>query len=323
MRQFNIEPAKLERLNLWTAIYGESGSGKTYSALRLATGMSWARRGPIVFIDTENRKALQNAWDPKTKRGFQFQHLAMDPPFSPDDYVAAIEAAKRLNPSVIIIDSLSHEWDGEGGVLDMHEQAIERAVAREESEEKRWAKAERVKGFLWSKPKAAHKRFREALLRVDCHLITCLRAKALIDWEGKQGKKGQLLGSTPITDKMLPFEMTLRILLPSGADGVPRWDSPDAEDRRVVRNPEQFRALFSEHQGRPLSEIIGWNLALWSLGSMSEEATGIAAEMEEATTLDQLKERAAKSATLNEDEQHIMRSLFVILKKRLPNEVTP
>ena len=112
MRQFKIEKAVREKIPLNIGLWSPSGGGKTYSALRLATGIQKVFPGDIVLIDTENGRGLHYADD------FKFHHVNFDPPFSPLDYIEVLEQVQAHNPSVVIVDSFSyeHEW-----ILEEHE----------------------------------------------------------------------------------------------------------------------------------------------------------------------------------------------------------
>ncbi len=107
---FDFRPAVRENVSLLIALAGASGSGKTYSALRLAKGL--APTGKIAFIDTEARRGLHYADQ------FEFMHADMRPPFRPENFLAGIRAAEKAGAEVVIIDSFSHEYDGEGGITD-------------------------------------------------------------------------------------------------------------------------------------------------------------------------------------------------------------
>src|SRR5688500_14035543 len=104
-------------------IAGPTGSGKTYSALRVATGL--ADGGTIAVIATERGRALDYADD------FRFKYTELDEPFTPRRYVEKLDQAEALNPSVIVVDSASHEHAGVGGVLDMHEATLQRLAGND------------------------------------------------------------------------------------------------------------------------------------------------------------------------------------------------
>ena len=117
-RSFDDKPAIREATPLLVGIMGPSGGGKTYSALRLATGIQRVSGGDIGFIDTEARRALHYA------EKFKFRHLDFRAPFGPLDYLAAVEHFVNKGVKTIIVDSMSHEHEGPGGVLEMHDQEM-------------------------------------------------------------------------------------------------------------------------------------------------------------------------------------------------------
>src|SRR6185369_224874 len=97
---------------------------KTFSALRLATGMSKIYGDGVFVIDTEARRSLHYA------DTFRFSHVDFKPPFGPLDYLAAIEHCISRGAKTIVVDSMSHEWEGEGGVLQMHDEETERLAEK-------------------------------------------------------------------------------------------------------------------------------------------------------------------------------------------------
>jgi len=161
---FIIKPAKPINNRLLIAIAGPAGSGKTTSALRLATGITQVSGGKICFIDTENKRALQYAG------AFEFNHLELDPPFSPSRYDEAIQFAEKQGykeGDVIIVDSTSHEHDGPGGVLEIHDEYMK-------------SKNNNPKFNMlgWNHAKKGRKRLIYCTLqRTPCHIILCFRAK--------------------------------------------------------------------------------------------------------------------------------------------------
>lgn len=116
-RKYLMKLQQTQRLyvKLRLGISGASGFGKTYSALQLAYGMTndWSK---IAVIDTENASAClySDLGD--------FNVLNLNSPYSPERYIKAINICEEANMEAIIIDSVSHEWQGEGGCLQIHEQ---------------------------------------------------------------------------------------------------------------------------------------------------------------------------------------------------------
>jgi hypothetical protein len=232
-------------------IAGPTGSGKTYSALRVATGL--AQGGTIAVIDTERGRALDYA------DGFAFKYAELDEPFTPQRYIEKLEQAEALNPAVIVVDSASHEHAGIGGVLDMHEAELQRMAGND------WKKREAMKFAAWVEPKEADKRYVSRLTRMRCHVIVCLRAEEKIDLV-KDPETGKLkvvpkktlaghVGWIPVSGKALPFELTLSLVVTPDAPGVPH----------AIKLPEPLKPFVP--LDAPLSEETGRLLAQWAAGS--------------------------------------------------------
>lgn len=222
------------------------------SAFRLATGICGKK--PFAVIDTENRRALHYA------DMFKFDHVEFAPPFSPSRYAEAIKAADAAGYPVIVVDSASHQWAGEGGVLDMQEAELERMAGND------YGKRERVKMASWIKPKMEHKHMVQTLLQVRAHLILCFRAEEKI--EMVKDEKGKLViekkktltgldGWVPVTEKNLPFELTVSFLLHAARPGV----------GIPIKLQAQHRALFPE--GSEIGEEAGRRIKLWADGGVA------------------------------------------------------
>src|SRR5271156_81150 len=120
LRTFEAKPAVREHVPLLVGLMGCSGSGKSYSALRLATGIQQVTGGDIYAIDTEARRLLHYADQ------FKFKHIQFDPPFGSLDYLAAIKHCVDQGANVIVIDSMTHEHSGPGGYLQTQEAEVDR-----------------------------------------------------------------------------------------------------------------------------------------------------------------------------------------------------
>ena len=190
MSLFEITPAKREASPVLASFIGQSGSGKTYSALLFMRGIV-GPQGKIVVIDTEGGRSKIYADDPDIGG---FLHLDFVEPFSSDRFREAIKAALAAGADGIIIDSASAEHEGPGGMLDY-------ADAQERSGAKGRAK--------WIRPKMAHGRFMGAVRAAPAHIILCVREKIIIDVDVKPAVKVYL----PACDRDLPFEMALTIRL--------------------------------------------------------------------------------------------------------------
>lgn len=254
IRSFEDKPAVRERVPLLVGLVGPSGGGKTYSALRLAKGFQRVTGGEVYFIDTEARRALHYA------DRFQFRHIAFGAPFGPLDYLAAIQHCVAKGAKTIIIDSMSHEHEGPGGVLEMHDKETDTLA-------KKWnAKPASVQMTAWAKPKGERRRMINSILQIPCNFIFCFRAKQKL--KIKKGDDPKQMGFMPIAGEEFVFEMTLNALLMPGANGVPSWRPEEDGERQMVKLPEQFREMFSTSSA--LSEDIGEMLAKWAEGTAIE-----------------------------------------------------
>ena len=232
----NFQPAKPIDRRLLIGIAGPSGSGKTVSALRLATGLVSGTNKKVAFIDTENKRALEYVKD------YVFDHCDFQPPFKPSRYAEFINEADALGYGAIIIDSMSHEHEGPGGVLDWHSQELDRMAGDD------YGKRERCSQAAWIKPKAQ----RNALIhfclqRTKAHIILCFRAKEKteqkkVDGKTKIGKSGLL----PIGGMDFFHEMSITMILPQGSAGHPDWESEASRINEVGGELKQF--IFSHPQ---------------------------------------------------------------------------
>lgn len=267
-RTFSTQPAKRASVPLLVGLFGPSGSGKTYSALRLASGMQSVTGGKIVYIDTEARRALHYA------DRFAFEHMQFDAPFGSLDYLDAIQqAAKIAEGGIVIVDSMSHEHESVGGMLDMHEQELDRLAGSD------WQKRERVKMLAWQKPKASRRKLISGILQLNCNFIFCFRAKETAKpiKNPDTGRQEVVpLGFMPIAGDEFVFEMTACALLLPASGGVPSWRSDNVGERQMIKLPEQFRGLFSGASGKPLDEDAGKALAQWARGAETQTASSSA-----------------------------------------------
>lgn len=250
-RTFEDKPAVRSRVPLLIGIMGPSGGGKTYSALRLATGIAKVAGGDIFMVDTESRRGLHYAAD------FRYRHVDFGAPFSPWDYLAVLKHCADKGAGTVIVDSMSHEHEGPGGVLEMHQAEVERLSGGDAT------KAEKIKLLAWSIPKQARRRLLNSVLQLDLNVIFCFRAKDKLRIE--RGQDPRSMGWMPIAGEEFLFEMMVNFLLPPAAGGVPQWRglTPDQEAFLKVP-PRQFQDLLREP--KPLDEAIGEAMATWAAG---------------------------------------------------------
>lgn len=252
-RTFSHRPAARERVPLLVGLVGPSGGGKTYSALRLATGIQRVSGGKIFVIDTEARRALHYADD------FAFEHIDFAAPFGSLDYLAAAQYAVEQGAGVIVIDSMSHEHEGPGGLLETHEAEAERLA-------KAWkTSVEKAKMSAWAKPKAARRRLINTMLQLPVNFVLCFRAKEKL--KIKKGQDPQPLGWMAIAGPEFVFEMNLSALLLPGAGGVPAWHSEEIGERETIKLPGWARGIVPTDA--PFDEETGERLAQWAAGTKS------------------------------------------------------
>lgn len=254
-REFIATDAKREKVPLLVGLMGPSGGGKTYTALRLATGIQSVSGGDIYFIDTESRRALHYA------DKFKFKHVPLDAPFGSLDYLAALQWAVKQGAGVIIVDSMSHEHEGPGGMIDLQDQILTRMAGQDAG------KRARMQMLAWAEPKAKRRALINGILQLNSNFIFCFRAKTTSkpgkDENGRNAVIPQ--GFMPIAGDEFVFEQTLNALLLPGAGGIPTWHSDQVGEKTMIKLPEQFDGL--RQRNAPLDEKVGERLAKWAAGT--------------------------------------------------------
>lgn len=190
-----IQVAQKKKVKLKVGMSGASGFGKTYSALLLAFGAMkelhpnlsddecWSK---IVVIDTENESAsLYADLGP-------YNVINLEPPYSPERYIEAIDAVLAAGMELVVIDSITHEWDGSGGCLD-----IQSSLGGRYQD--------------WVKVTPRHQAFINKILQSPIHVITTVRRKQ--DYEMTKDSMGKLqvqkAGTKEITRDGFEYELTL------------------------------------------------------------------------------------------------------------------
>lgn len=161
----NLKKASKKKVKARIGLSGASGFGKTYSALLLAYGFTndWTK---IAVIDTENQSA-----DLYSDLG-EYNTLTLLPDFTPERYIEAIQTCENAGMEVIIIDSISHEWSGKGGILEI---------------------ADNLGSSMqkWMKINPRHNAFVNTILQSNCHTITTVRRKQDYVFEQDEQTKKQ------------------------------------------------------------------------------------------------------------------------------------
>lgn len=214
MGVLNIREAERAGSRLVIGISGVSGSGKTFSALQLAWGLAGGDAKKVGLLDTENKRGSLYADSLRDKNGKVHKFLIGDlyAPFSPQRYIDAILEFQAAGVEVLVIDSVSHEWAGLGGVLHLVNQ-----------------QAKSITGWKMYKPE--HQRFMNTMLQCDMHIIVCIRAANKTDWSDPKNPKS--LGFMPIQQEEFMFEMTASMMM---------WDG--GKSRQVLKCPAELASIF-------------------------------------------------------------------------------
>lgn len=184
-----FKPATRKKVKLKLALTGPSGSGKTYGSLLIASGMG----GKIAVIDTERGSA--SLYSDLVK----FDVLELTPPFSPAKYIEAILAAEKAGYDVLVIDSLSHAWVGEGGIIERVENSA--AASKTGNSFQAWGKV--------GTPE--YNKLINAVVGANMHVIATMRSKTAYEVvENEKGKKcPKKIGLAPVQRDGTEFEFTI------------------------------------------------------------------------------------------------------------------
>ncbi len=180
-----LQLARRKQAKIKMALQGPSGSGKTYGALLIGQGLcgNW---GKIAVIDTENYSASLYAH----LGNYTVVNIAA--PYSPEKYIEAIKLCEQAGMEVIIIDSISHEWEGAGGILDVHSNLPGNSFVN------------------WGKLTPRHNAFIQAILQSPCHIIGTIRSKQEYVLSERNGKQvPEKVGMKGVTRDGMDYEFTI------------------------------------------------------------------------------------------------------------------
>lgn len=245
-----LKKAERKKAKIRLGLSGPSGFGKTYSGLLIAKGLvgDWSK---IALIDTEN-----GSGELYSDLG-DYNVVTLEAPYTPERYIQAIKICEQSGMECIIIDSITHEWDGEGGCLDIQTQLGGRYQD-------------------WAKVTPRHNAFIQAILTSSSHIITTVRRKQDYEMTDVNGKKSvQKVGTKEVTREGFEYELTMNLefvndkhLVRASKDrtslfmGQPEF-IPTEETGKLIKNwcesgtdlPEpskdQFDALLSYLKGTP------------------------------------------------------------------------
>lgn len=233
------------------------------SGMKLCQGIV-GRANRFAVIDAENKRASHYAPlvgdEPDFVTAFRFDVLDFEAPFTSERYEEMVKAAVKAGYKAIMLDSASHEHDGEGGYLDRQAQDLQERVDRYMKKfpnSKEWEVAEKLTPSSWTAPKKARSRMMQTLLACSTSIpiIFCFRAEEKVF----STKDGKLVANnppiwSPICGKKMPFEMTAFFMVHASAPGVPV----------PIKVQAQHKALFP--LDRPIGEESGAKIAEWAAG---------------------------------------------------------
>lgn len=259
-----------------------SGGGKTYSSLLIAKGMANGDLSKVAIIDTEN-----GSGDLYANLG-DYNVFTLEAPYEPERYIKAIKECENAGMEVIIIDSITHEWDGKGGILDISNSMAGNSYTN------------------WAKLTPRHQSFIDAILQSKCHIITTVRRKQ--DYEMTTNSNGKLvpqkIGLKEVTREGFEYELTVNLELDT------KHNASCSKDRT---------GLFADKPEFIPSEETGKMLLDWcETGEvvLSPLEIGIV-EMEAVTDIEELKSVWTKYKILQTDV------LFIAAKDKRKEELTP
>ena len=267
--------AERKQAKLRLALSGPSGSGKTTGALLIAKGLG----GKIAVLDTERGSASLYA------DLVDFDVVELGPPYTPERYIEIIHEAEKAGYDTLILDSITHEWNGEGGVLQIVD-----TVAR--------TKLRGNSYMAWNEGTPRHQKFIDTMLASPLHIIATMRSKAVyVETEKANGKKGvEKQGSAPQQRDGLEYEFTA--VLDLNVDGNLATASKDRT--RLFRDP----FTITEETGHKLLE---WLNSGKSFAAQEREA------------IQEVREQA-KASNDNPASDAQRKKLFAIMGKKHGND---
>ncbi len=273
-----LKKATRKQVKLRVGLSAVSGGGKTMSALLLAYGMTndWSK---IAVIDTENGSASLYS------HLGEFNTIDLSAPFSPERYIECIKACEDAGMEVIIIDSITHEWDGKGGIIDISNSMTGNSFTN------------------WAKLTPRHDAFINSILQSKCHIISCVRRKQ--DYEMTKDKDGKIkvekAGLKEITREGFEYELTLNFNL---------------EINHHATASKDRTGLFMDKPEFIITSETGKTLINWCNNGVNELNVAIN-EMETVATIDDLKVIWSKYKHFQTENK------FIEVKEKRKNELTP
>ena len=216
-----IRKAERKKAKLRLGIAAPSGAGKTYGALQLAFGLG----GKVGMIDTEH-----GSGDLYAHLG-EYDIINIEAPYEVRKYLDAIKAFEKAGYSTIIIDSLSHAWAGDGGLLD---------------KQGKLADGSKNSYTAWRSITPEHNSLVEAMLRSPCHIIATMRAKQeyVLETNDKGKQTPKKVGLAPVQREGMEYEFTVMMDVDINHNATSSKDRTSLFDGRVFKlSPEVGQTL--------------------------------------------------------------------------------
>ncbi len=282
---FRIETAKKEQVKLMIGLVGPSGSGKTLSALKLAHGIAgdWEK---VLLVDSENKSSLNYAG----ARTGDFKIINFDPAFdrlgfNPANWIKVIEIAEK-DPSieVLILDSISHEWIGKGGCLELMDQVT---------------KASRSQNSFtaWKEVTPKHNAFIDKMRNSRLHIIATIRSKQewVIEKDEKTGKNApKKVGMKPEQRDGIEYEFSILF---------------DVNMEHYATTSKDRTGLFFD-RAFIIDETIGAEISAWSKDGRSAEEL----EAEEREFRERRRKEEDELAAVRKEEREAAEALALAQK---------
>ncbi|PKG52916.1 AAA family ATPase [Olleya sp. 1-3] len=269
-----LQQAKRHQVKLRLGLSGASGFGKSYSALLLAYGITndWSK---IAIIDTENGSAslYSHLGD--------YNVLSLEAPYSPERYIEAINTCEASeNIEVIIVDSITMEWSGSGGCLDMHSKLGGRFAD-------------------WSIVTPRHQSFIDAILKSNCHVVTTVRKKMDYSMDRDSNGKTKVIkhGLKDITREGFSYELTV--------------DFEIINDKHLAKVSKDRTGLFTNKPEFIINASTGKKLIAWCNEGISIEQ--ITQEIKNCSSIIDLKHIYDKHSSVQSE----IKSLVLRRKEEL------
>lgn len=219
-----------EAINLKIGLSGPSGSGKTFSSLLLAKGLV-GDLSKVAIVDTENKSSkLYSHLGP-------FKWVDFKPPYDPRRFSKIIGLAVE-DPEIecLILDSITPEWDGEGGCLDIHQ-------------------SYGGKFQDWAKVTPLHKNFIDSIVQSDIHIICTMRRKqdyAMVEKNGRM--QVEKMGLKEIQREGFEYELSVNLSL---------------EMNHLAQTSKDRTGLFADSTPFLIDEKVGEKLRMWNNGELN------------------------------------------------------